>query len=244
MPSETDIANLALGKLGGAGDAITGNAFISDINDSDKVSQWMKINFPRARRRSIKDLATAGSPFRSTLRFSGLGAQLSSDDLPETGNWTHAFNLPGDCLAVISQFDEDMIATRRQPADYVSNIANITYQWEIIANSAGTGRILLTDTLSDTDQVTAFIEYVVDTPSTGGFSEELIQCIATLLAAEVVPVIEAGDEAANLMLTKYIQLAVPDAKRANGTDYNNSARPIADYKGGRNEVLLNARFLR
>ena len=242
--TETDIANLALGGLGGAGDAVDGNAFIASIDGDDKTSQWCKLNFPRARRRSIKDLATEGLPFRSTVRFKDLGAELSASNLPEIGNWTHAFNLPANCLDVVMQFNEDMIASRRQPADYVSNVANIEYQWETIANKAGSGKILLTDTLSNSAQTSAFIEYVIDTPDTGGFSEELINCIATLLASQIAPIVGKDLDTSNVMLARYLELAIPDAKRANGGGFNNSARPIADYKGGRNEVLLNARNLR
>jgi len=236
--SETDIANLALGKIGGAGDAVSGNAFISSINGSDKVSSWMKISFPRVRRRVIRDLATSHAPFRSTLRFLNLDAQLSST--PEIGNWTYAFNLPGDCLAVVSQFDEDSIARRSQKADYVSNAANIVYQFEEVANEAGTGKILLTDTLSNTDQDGAFIEYVIDTPNTASFSEEMIECIATLLASGVSPVIGKDIETSDNMLVKYREVAVPNAKRANLFDFNFSARPIPNYKGGRSEVIVKA----
>lgn len=235
--TETNIANLALGKLGGAGDALNGNAFISSINGSDKVSSWMKISFPRARRRSIKDLVTGNAPFRSTVRFKDLGAELAST--PEIGNWSHAFKLPANCLAVISQFSEDSIASRSQKSDYVSNAANINYQFEQIANEAGTGLILLTDTLSNTDQDGAFIEYVIDTPNTASFSEELIECIATLLASGVSPVIGRDIETSDNMLLKYLEVAVPNAKRANLFDFNFSSRPIPNYKGGRSEVLVN-----
>lgn len=235
MASETDIANLALGKIGGAGDAVGSNAFITSINDSDKVSSWMKLAFPRARRTSIKDLATGNAPFRSTLRFKNLDAQLSST--PEIGNWTYAFNLPGDCLAVVSQFSEDSIAARSQKANYTADSAPVTYQFETIANSDGTGLILLTDFLTNTDQDGAFISYVIDTPNTAGMSEELIDCIATKLAQGVCPVIGRDIETSDNMLVKYRQVAIPNAKRANLFDFDFESRSIPNTRGGRSAVL-------
>ena len=235
MATETDIANLALGKIGGAGEALTGNAFITDINGSDKVSTWCKLNFPRVRRRVIKDAAVGRAPFRSTLRFADLGAELA--DFPEIGTWTHAFNLPADSLLVINQFAEDLMAARRQPSDYTSNAVNLNYQWEAIANSDGTGLILLTDTLSNSDQDSAFIEYVIDTPNTASFNEEMIECIATLLASGVAPIVGANVKVSDEQLAKYLQVALPAAKAANQNDFNSSARPIANYNGGRNEVI-------
>ncbi len=223
---ETSIANLALGKIGGAGDAASGNAFIDSINGSDKVSSWMKIAFPRARRRAIIDLAVRECPFRSTVRFADLGSELA--ETPEIGQYQYAFNLPGNCLEVVRQFNESHMADRARQGP-----VPVEYQWETVANSAGTGKILLTNTLSNLDGDSAFIEYVIDTPNTGSFSEELIDCIATLLASEVGLMVGAGEDLRRDMLLQYIQLAIPNAQRANQKGFNNSVRRIPDYSGGR-----------
>lgn len=236
MPNETDICNLALGKLGGAGDALNGNAFISSIDDTDKVSSWCKLAFPRVRRSVISDLATSKTPFRSTVRFADLGAAISEANRPETGNYTYAFNLPGDCLTVVSQFIEGSIVTRDQRA-YSAPGGNVFNQWEVVASSSGTGKILLTDYLTNEDENSAFIEYVIDTPATGGFSEELINCIATLLASEVAPMVGRDMEASNAMLAKYEQIVIPKAKKANVAGFNNSARNVSNYRGGRNRTI-------
>lgn len=233
--SETDICNLALLKLGGAGDSLGGNAIIGNIDDADKVSSFCKLAFPRVRRRVISDLATSDAAFRSTVRFKNLDAQLSST--PEIGNWCFAFNLPGDCLAVISQLSEDHIATRNQKSDYTSDQVNIKYQWETIANSAGTGKILLTNTLSNSDQDGAFIEYAIDTPNTASFTEPLIDCIATLLASEIAPIVGKDLETSERLLVKYLQVAFPTAKKENLFGYNSSARPIRNFRGGRSSVF-------
>jgi len=234
MPTSTEICNLALGKLGGAGEALSGNAFISSIDDPDKVSSWCKLNFPRARRRVITDLAVRESPFRSTVRFGDLGAEIDSDDTPKIGQYLYAFNLPGDCLAVVMQFNENYTATRNASRGSQSNIQPITYKWDMMANKAGSGKILVTNTLSNVAGTSAFIEYVIDTPDTGGFSEELIDCIATLLASEVGPMVGYTDrKTADEMLAKYLTIAIPNAQRANQFGFNNRIRRIPDFSGGR-----------
>ena len=235
--SETDIANLALGKIGGAGEALSGTALITSIDGTDKVSSWLKLYLPRARRRSIKNLAVAGKPFRSTVRFVDLGAVIAVP--PEIGGYEFAFNVPADALVVTSLVSEDNLAARNQPSDYRSDQANLTYQFEQIANSVGTGLILLTNTLTNSAGDGAFIEYCIDTPNTASFNEELIDCIATLLASGVSPVVGKDLEVGQRMLVEYLQSAVPAAKKANQADFNFSARSISNYKGGRAETLRN-----
>jgi len=236
MASETQIANLALGKLGGAGDVLGGNAFITSIDGTDKVSSWCKLAFPRIRRRVIADLATSQAPFRSTVRFADLDAELSSGDLPEIGQYEHAFNLPGDCLVVIRQFSENSISSRDSRA-YRSMDTMVNYQWDVVANLAGSGKILLTDTLSNLNADSAFIEYVIDTPNTGGFTEGMIDCIATLLASEVAPVVGRGMDASDRMLVKYEQIVKPNAIKENLAGFNHSARQISNYRGGRSTSI-------
>lgn len=226
MASETEICNLGLGKVGGAGEQANGNAFIDSINGSDKVSSWCKIAFPRMRRRAIKDLATRKTPFRSTIRFADLGSEVSST--PEIGQYQYAFNLPGNCLEVVRQFNESHMADRAR-----QGTSPVEYQWETVANLAGTGKILLTNNLSNLDGDSAFIEYVIDTPNTKSFSEEMIDCVATLLASEVGLMIGASGELRKDMLLQYIQLCIPNAQRANQKGFNNSVRSIPDYSGGR-----------
>ena len=226
MASTTEVANLALGKVGGAGEQNNGNAFIGDIDDPGKVASWLKLAFPRMRRRVIKDLAVRKCPFRSTIRFADLGAELA--ETPEIGQYQYAFNLPGDCLEVVRQFNESHMSDRARQGP-----VPVEYQWETVANAAGTGKILLTNILTNLDGDSAFIEYVIDTPNTNSFSEEMIDCVATLLASEVGLMVGASRELRKDMLLQYIQLVIPNAQRANQKGFNNSARAIPDYSGGR-----------
>lgn len=236
MATETEIYNLALGKVGGAGDVNNGNAFIASIDGTDLVSAWGKLAFPRVRRRVISDLATSLAPFRSTVRFADLSAALTEGETPEIGAYTHAFNLPGDCLTVVRQFLEDAIATRDRRA-YRESAIEVNFQWDVVANKAGSGKILLTDTLSNSDVNSAFIEHVIDTPNTGGFTEGMIDCIATLLASEVCPVIGRDIDTADRMLLKYEQISKPFATRENLAGFNHAARTKSNYRGGRSRVI-------
>jgi len=226
MPSETQIANLALGKVGGAGEVEGGNAFITSIDGTDKVSSWLNLLFPRARRKVIVDLAALQCPFRSTIRFKDLGPELAST--PEIGQYEHAFNLPANCLEVVSQFDENQMATRARRGTSVAEV-----QWETVANASGTGKILLTNFFTNLDGTSAFIEYVIDTPNTKGFTEGMIDCIATLLASGVVPVIAVDRELSRTMLAEYITIAIPNAQAENQRGFNATVKPIPDFSGGR-----------
>ena len=239
MASELDVANIGLGKIGGAGEALNGNAFITNLNGTDKVSQWCKFSLPRMRRRVITDLATMKCPFRNTIRFKDLGAELASDSLPEIGQYDYAFNIPGDYLALVMQFNENYMQKRHASKGSQSTNCPIIYQCEVVANKAGTGKILLTDTLSNEGSTSAFIEYVIDLPSVGGWSEEMIDCVATLLASEVAPVLGKDIETSNIMLEKYLRVVVPKAQAANQMGYNATARSIKDFSGGRSSGLVN-----
>ncbi len=236
MGLETEISNLALAKLGGAGDQLNGNAFISDINDSNNVAAACKLFFPRVRRTVIIDLAVLECPFRATIRFAGLGTALSDDSVPEIGAWQCAFNLPGDCLQVISQFEESAISIRRGPRTYQTG-SQVTYQWEVVADKDGKGKILLTNTLSNEAHDSAFIDFAIDTPETGSFTEGMIECIATLLAHSIAPLVGRDMESAAFLLQQYKAVAVPAAQAANQRGFNDTARIIPDYSGGRSKVL-------
>ncbi len=228
MPSETDIANYAVGKLGGAGEDLNGVAMIPSIDDPGKTASWLKLFLPRARRRVIIDLAFKESPFRSTIRFKDLGSEIDSDATPEIGEYQHAFPLPGDSLLVVRQFYESQIRTRARTGTTIVEV-----HWEEVANKDGTGKILLTDLLTNLDGTSAFIEYVIDIVDTKAFSEEMIECIATLLASLAAPVIGSDRETAVELLIEYKQVAVPAAQAANQKGFNDSTKAVPDFSGGR-----------
>jgi len=134
--------------------------------------------------------------------------------------------LPGDCLHVVRQFYESVMQNRAKRGNSVYEV-----RWEIIADASGTGKVLLTDYLTNLAGTSAFIEYVIDVTKT--YTEEEIDCIATLLASEICPVVGADIKLAQAMLVRYEQYAVPNAQAANNTDYNLSVKPVPDFSGGR-----------
>lgn len=216
--TESDIANLSLaGKLGGDS--------IKDINGTDKISSLCRIQLPVCRKKAITDLASLGCPFRETVRYADLGNKLASDKLPEIGGWEYAFNLPGDCLAMVRQLDED----------FTSNTAKRTeYRYETIANKDGNGKLFLTNDFSNSAGTSAFIEYSIDIPNPAGFSQVLIDCIVYSLAAELCPLIGKDTKFADNLLLKYEQIAIPKAKKYNQSQINNYAKETPpNFLGGR-----------
>ena len=244
MASELDVANIGLGKLGGSSEGANGNAFLTNLNGTDKVSQWCKFSFPRIRRRVISDLATAKCPFRNTIRFEDLGAELAADSLPEIGQYDYAFNIPGDYLGLVMQFNENYMQQRQASKGSQSTLSPIIYQCEVVANKAGTGKILLTNTLSNYAGTSAFIEYVIDTPSVGGWSEEMIDCVATLLASEVAAVLGKDIDTSDRMFEKYLRVTLPAAQAANQMGFNATSRSIKDFSGGRSGGIVGASLAR
>jgi hypothetical protein len=65
----------------------------------------------------------------------------------------------------------------------------------------------------------------------------MIDCIATLLASEVAPVIGRDMEASNIMLAKYDQVVFPKTIKENLAGFNNSAKQVSNYRGGRSRRI-------
>ncbi len=229
MPTETEIANLALIKGGGAGDQESGTGLIASINGSGRVEAQCKLLFPRVRRRIYVDLAVVKAPFKPTLAYKDLGAANASP--PEIGGWDYAFNLPGNVLAVMKQISEDFITTQSS----ITDRKPIEYRFDILYQ--GTTKILVTNDLTNTACTSAFVQYVFDQKNTGTFSEALIQCIATLLASELAPTIGMTDEKRTALLAEYINVSIPNAKKSNLAQFNTTTRVIPSYKAGRTESL-------
>lgn len=226
--TETDICNLALSKIGGASDQESGAGFIASINGTDRVSVRCKFLFPRVRRRVIIDLAKRDAPFPETLMYKDLGGENASP--PEIGGWGHAFNLPNNVLTVMKQLDEEFITTQSSIVDRPTE-----YRFETIFQ--GTSKILLTNDLSNADGDSAFVQVAFDQKVTGSFSEEMIECIATLLGSELCPTVGASIEKRKSLLAEYKTVSIPEAMRGNQGQSNRTARAIPDYSGGRSQTL-------
>lgn len=312
-----DIANNAAGKMGGFGDQLTGEAFVTAAQlaaNTDKVSQWINIKYPRVRQKVIADFAAMGCPFPETRKFADLGKDLKQYDIaistiavastvvtittaeahgratsdtvyltdikqdddediddieqtlitslngntetvtvvdstsftiatvgvdltwvheegtgivsyvPEIGQWQYAFQLPSDYFVMVRQCDETTTAktgVRRK------------YPYQPILNRDGDGHILLSNDLTNADTDGAYIEYCIDQTDFTLFSPAFIECIATLLAAELCPCLNRNPEERVKLLMEYDRLTEPNAKEFNQSQYNNRAKSIPDFSGGR-----------
>lgn len=227
--TDTDIANLALSKVGGAGESETGTGFISDINSvTDKVAKRCYTLLPVCREDVIIKLAVLECPFRETLRYADLGAEIADADLPEIGQYAYAFNIPADCLALVGQIDEGYLASGKKNH----------YRCEVVLNKAGNGKILLTNDLTNYEGDSSFIEYVINQANTVVYSLPFIKCIATLLAAELCPLLSKTADLRQRMILEYEQVSIPDAQAFNQSQFNLYSKTVDSYLGGRETETL------
>lgn len=229
MPTETDVANRALGKIQGIGDQESATGIIADINSSDRTPAWCKFLLPQVRRRVLGHLAMADTPPKEARIFTDLGAETTTT--LKMGGWDYVFNVPKDTIKVIRQIDEVYSTIKSNIADKITEYA-FQIRWK------GTDMLLFTNNLSNTDSDSAFIERVFDQDNPGTWSEELIDCIATLLGAELVPALGAVNEKRVTLLAEYKTVSLPTVKafiQSQDNDFKRITKP--NYKGGRSESL-------
>ncbi|KKM80628.1 hypothetical protein LCGC14_1337950 [marine sediment metagenome] len=146
--------------------------------------------------------------------------------VPEMGAWTYAFNLPSDFFALVRQTNE--FATREQGT-------RRTYQSKPILNIDGDGFLLLSNSLTNCDADSAYIEYVIDQTTFAMFSPQFDECLAMLLAAELSPLVGRDTEFRQAMLVEYENRTIPKAKRDNQSDSDLTSKFVPDYSGGRSQ---------
>jgi hypothetical protein len=310
--NETDIANLALSKLGGSGSSTDGSGLITSIDSTtDPTAVKCHALFDTCRQKVIIDLANAKCPFRETLKYADLGADLKASDwsitsiaigatptfyvtvttseahgyttgdtimlfdiqgtgvtalngtlktitvttttaftldsttgkatwehtaetgfvstAPESGGFTYAFDLPSACLAVVRLIDEDFsdITARK-----------LEYPFEVVLDKDSNSKVLLANDYTNSNGDGAFIEYVIDQTTVSLFSQSLIECLATLLAAEMAAfvVTNDGQKRRYFLFTEYATL-VEQAKIYNQSQAKNKKRNVPDYLGNRGGSL-------
>lgn len=226
--TETEIANLALSKIGGAGDQESGAGFIASIDGTDRVSTRCKFLFPHVRRRAYAHLAIAETYPKETLVFTDLGAEATTT--LKMGGWDYVFNVPTNTIAVVRQIGEVFSTIKASIADKITEYS-FQIRWQ------GTTRKLFTNTLSNTDGDSAFIERMFDQKNTGTWSDELIDCIATLLGSELCPTVGAVKAERERLLAEYKTVSLPGVIAFISGQDNDYRRTISNYRGGRNESL-------
>ncbi len=69
------------------------------------------------------------------------------------------------------------------------------------------------------------------------FSPAFEECIATLLAAELCPIVGRDLETRQAILAEYKALTVPEAKNYNQSQYNTYSKAVPNFLGGRSKTL-------
>ncbi|MHC4739776.1 MAG: hypothetical protein ACYS9Y_12800 [Planctomycetota bacterium] len=226
--TETDVCNIALGKVGGAGDQASGSGLIASINGTDRVSKRCKTFFPRVRRRVLEDLVALRTPPKEALIFTDMGTEVTPTI--EMGGWDYAFNVPNNTIAVIRQIDEEFATVK-------TSITHKIEEYPFQIRWQGTTRILFTNDLTNTDIDSAFIERVFDQTNVNTWSEAFVDAVATLLGAELVPTVGAVDEKRQSLLAEYKTISLPNVGAAIQSQDDDFKREVSDYKGGRTETL-------
>jgi hypothetical protein len=144
--------------------------------------------------------------------------------VPEMGAWEYAFILPSDLFCMVRQCNESYTTKHG---------VRRTYQYRRILNKDGDGWLLLTNSLSNLGGNGAYIEYCIDQTDFTLFSPAFEEVIAMLLAYEICPIVGRNLEVRQRLMVEYRQVTVPDAKRENQSQFNNRAKVVTDFSGGR-----------
>ncbi len=144
--------------------------------------------------------------------------------VPEMGPWNYAFTLPTDYHALVRQTDE---------VPTVNEGVRKKYRCAVILNKDNSGLLLLTNNLTNLGGDGAYIEYCIDQTTFTLFSPAFEEVIATLLAAELCPILGRDLETRREILAEYRTLTIPDAKTFNQSQGNTSAKTVGDFSGGR-----------
>jgi len=181
----TEICNWAFIKVGGAKEA---RRIASYSATGDDNAQLCRDVCPLVRQSLLQKFG-----WLDAQGYADLGAELSGSSLIEGGDWDYQFNLPDDCLWVIRQTDEDDLS--------------LEYAYEIKQG------ILLTDTYTNTDEDSVYIEYIKDEGTMSMFMPLFIEAFATKLAAELASVLNPEKELA--LRQQFERLDLPEAMDAN-----------------------------
>jgi len=229
MPTETEIANLGLGKIGGAGDQESGTGLIADINGTDRVSVRCKLWLPRVRRKFLSDLAKSRTPPKEALVFTDLGAAITPT--LKMGGWEYAFNVPPDTISVMRQIDEVFATSRSSITDKVKEYP-FQIRWQ------DTTMMLFTNHLTNSAGDSAFVDRFFDQTNPGTWNETFIEAVATLLGAELVPTVGAVNAERTRLLAEYKTICLPDARAFNQAQDDDFLRTVTDYSGGRSSGVV------
>lgn len=151
------------------------------------------------------------------LYYADLGDESSFSG--EMADYDYVFDLPDGCLQVTKQTDE--------------RSHKVEWPYEIKQGK------LFTNTLSNEDGDSAYIEYVKNETDGDAFSEEVINAIATLMAADLTPRVTGGEwgwKRRQELLDEFEQYVLPTSMGINRSQQFHDERPrLSKYSwlGGR-----------
>lgn len=139
---------------------------ITALGDGTPTSDLCDLLYTPARKTVLKRMKPQEVSF-----YADLGDESSFGG--EKAEWDLVFDLPSDNLIVCRQTDE--------------KYHKINYPYQIKQNK------LFTNVFSNEDGDSAYIEYIKNETDGSVFSEEVINAIATLMAADLTPRITSGE---------------------------------------------------
>ena len=139
---------------------------ITALGDGTKTSDLCDLLYTPNRKEVL-----ARGYWEEVVYYADLGSESSYSG--EYGDWDYVFDLPSNCLRVLKQTHESCIETE--------------YRCEIFQGK------LFTNVYTNDDNDSAYIKYVKNETDASVFSQELINCIATKLAAELAPQTLGGE---------------------------------------------------
>ena len=81
ITTELELANIALGKFGGAGNQVGATGRLANLNGTDTITVKINEQLPICRQRVITDLVASQAPFRETLKYADLGDDIKQNDV-------------------------------------------------------------------------------------------------------------------------------------------------------------------
>lgn len=197
---ETNAVNICNRALTKIGGGIDA-VTITSLSATDKTSTLCNLLYTPARKTVLKRMKP-----QECLYYADLGDESSFSG--EKAEWDYVFDLPSGCLIVTKQTDE------------LSH--KVEWPYEIKQGQ------LFTNVLSNEDGDSAYIEYVTNETDGDVFSEEVINAIATLMAADLTPRITGGEwgwKRRQELLNEFETLVLPTAMGINRSQQFHSERP-------------------
>jgi len=164
---------------------------ISSLSDTDPTSVLLNRLFNPTRKRVIKR-----GNWQETTKY-GEAAE-SSTYTGEYGDWDYVFDLPADYLLLIKQTHEDNLDTE--------------YPCEVVDSQ------IFSNVYTNSDGDAAYIKYKWNNTTYSEYSDELIEAVATLIAAEAAIQILKGEEAEkkrHYLLREFEELVLPVSDSVN-----------------------------